>query len=171
MCRSLGRAQEWGVRPKSITKVTEFVVIDGVVIVGREIVGGDSVRGCVVAVVFVGVDKEIWTPFDDQATVLEKWLPFIGGHGLNAGNDGVVDGENLPLVSREAGPGGQGQEIVIAIRVAGRGKGDCADRTRFWGVGRVVSFKNLDVRPEFESKFVEIGGRDAGNQRRGAHSL
>ena len=163
MFHSLGWTRGWRGRPKISTKVMKFVVVDGVIIFVREVISREDIRGCVVAVIFVGVDKEIRAPFDDQTTVLKKRLPFMGGHGLNAGNDGVIHGEGIPLVSGNAGARGQGQEIVIAICVAGRGKGDGTDRTRFRGVCRVVGFKNLRIGAEFDVKFIEIGRRNGGH--------
>jgi hypothetical protein len=48
------------------------------------------------------VVKVVGSPFDDETRGLQEWLILVKGKGLDTRNGSIGDGENSPLVTRDA---------------------------------------------------------------------
>jgi hypothetical protein len=103
-CRSwvVGRIVA-GWETKWSTKGSKFVGLNGVVVIGGEIVNGEEIWECVIAVVFIVVDGLVGAVFDNEAGGLKEGLAFVLSECLDAGNGRVGDGDKRPLVTGNAG--------------------------------------------------------------------
>ena len=91
------------------------------------------------------VDGVIVAPFDDQTAVLQHGLAVSEGEGMDARDGRVGHGKGCPVVTGNTIAGGEGQEIIVSLRVAGRCEGDGAKGARAERVSGVVVLENLDV--------------------------
>jgi hypothetical protein len=139
----------------------------GEIISGEREVGGLPDRESVVAVVLIVGDWVIGTPFDDESRLLDKGLVLKLGKCLNASNCSVCHGENGPTMAGHAETRGEREEVIVAVSITCRGKGNGTQRARPNGVGRVVVVKELHVGAKFKAEVVVIRGGDIGHERKG----
>jgi hypothetical protein len=100
---------------------------------------------------------------NNDATGLYQWLAIGEGEDLDAGNGSVWNGLGNPTVSRDAGAGGKGQEMIRTMRIARGVESYGAHGTGARGVGRIDVFENLREGAEFNPHGVVVRGTDTEN--------
>ena len=85
------------------------------------------------------------------------------GEGLDAGNGSVRNRQGIPMVTRDAGAGGKGQDMIRDLRIAGGVESNGAHETGTGGVGWIDVFENLRVGAEINMHGVVVGSTDTEN--------
>ncbi len=100
-------------------EINKLVGIKGLITGGVKQLVGRFIVTIVITVVDVVVDGHVILPFDDKAALLDERLTLLFCQRFNAGNSGIGDRNESPLVPGNFCTGGKGHEIVIAFGIAG----------------------------------------------------
>ena len=127
--------------------------------------------GLKIGVIFGVIDGVVWTPFDNEAAVLEERLTIVKGEGVDPGDGGVRNGKFGPTMSGDTGAGGKREEIKRSLGITGGTNGHRAHGAGVWGVGRVMVGKNLGVCAKFDAHGDEIRARLSRDDNGGAEGV
>jgi hypothetical protein len=131
LIRSLDCPRGRGKASSSLDRVGKEVIelggVNGVVVGKVKTVEGGGVGWSKIAVIFIGVDRVVGTPLNDEATRLYEGLAFESRKGFNARDGVFCHREKGPLVAGNAGAGRQEKEIIVPFGVTGGGQSNGAE--------------------------------------------
>ena len=97
-------------------------------------------------------------------------LTIVECNDFDMGDGGVGNWKFDPFVARDAGTGGEGHEIVVALGVAGGAKGNRTHGSGARCVGGFGVLKHLHVGAKLEAHGVVVGLADACDDDGWAHA-